>query len=263
MLRDRISRIAPGQSIEVKLTRSGTPQSFTVALSGVPDAVPDVLKPASIPSPPPPAADAPDTGRFTATLPGGEQEFWAYVPENYNPAHLYGLLVWLHPSGDTMEAATLRAWQPLCDERGLILVAPKAADINAWTADEAEFVHGVVEHMQATYKIDPARIALLGEAVGGAFAWHVGFKHRELFRGIAVVGAPLRSPPPDNDPDFPQQLLLVGATDNALRPQIEATVEILRTLKFPTAALTPAGEAAPPDTIAPQLARWLDALDRI
>jgi serine protease Do len=263
MLRDRIGRIAPGESVEVTFTRSGKPQSATITLAGVPDTLPVDLKPAVHPAARPPAADAPQTDRYTATLPGGEQEFWAYVPDGYLPNVPYGLLVWLHPAGDTMEAAMLRAWQALCNERGIILLAPKAADINSWTADEAEFVRGVVEHVQATYTIDPSRVAVLGDGVGGAFAWHVGFKHRELFRGIAVVGAPLRMPPPDNDPKLPQQLVVIGGAEDQLRPQLDTTIEVLRKLKFPTATLTPTGAGAPPQSIAPQLALWLDALDRI
>jgi serine protease Do len=262
MLRGRVGRLAPGQSVDLKFTRAGNPQSATVTLAGVPDTLPDDLKPVVHPAAPQPAADAPQTGRFTATLPGEEQEYWAYVPDDYNSASPYGLLVWLHPAGDTMEAAMLRAWQPLCNERGIILVAPKAADINSWTADEAEFVRGVVERMQATYAIDPSRVAVLGDGVGGAFAWHVGFKQRELFRGVAVVGAPLRRPPPDNDPKFPQQLVVIGSAEDRLRPQLDKTIEVLRKLKFPIAGLTPAEDASP-SAIAPQLALWLDSLDRI
>jgi len=261
-LRDRIGRLAPGDSVELKFIRAGAPQTASVTLAGVPDALPEQIKPELIPSAPQPAAEAPQTGRFTTTLPGEEQEYWAYVPDGYNAAHRYGLLVWLHPAGDTMEAAMLRAWQPLCNERGIILVAPKAADIQSWTAAEAEFVRGVVERMQETYAVDPARVAVLGEGQGGAFAWHAGFKQRELFRGLAVVGAPLRTPPPDNDPKFPQQLVVIASAEDQLRPQLDKTVEALRKLKFPTAALTPPEEAAPP-AISPQLALWLDTLDRI
>lgn len=262
-LRDRIGRIEPGQPVSLQVSHGEQLLSLTVTLSGIPNEVPLSAPPAAVPAPVAPAADAPPTGRFTSTLPGEQQEFWAYVPEGYNPDFAYGLLVWLHPSDDTQEAAMLRAWQAPCDQRGIILVAPKAADIGAWTPAESEFVRGVVEHIQGRYSIDRGRIAVCGAGNGGALAWQSAFKHRELYRGIAVVGAPLSRPPPDNDPDYPQQVLAACGAEDPLQPRVAASVELLQQMKFPAVLLeVPGGEVAPA-AIAERLAVWLDTLDRI
>jgi serine protease Do len=263
-LRDLIGRIEPGQSIQLHVLRDSQPQTTAVTLSDIPDTLPDRFPAASIPAPPdPPAEAAPQTGRMTASLPGNEQKFWAYVPDQYHAGFAYGLLVWLHPAGDTMEASMLRNWQQVCNERGVILVAPQAADINSWTAGEAEFVAGVVEHIRSQYSIDPARITVLGLGDGGKLAWHVAFKHRDLFRGIAVASAPLSERPPDNDPDFPQQILTICSQGDPQLPRVTESVDILRQLEFPAASITtPPAEGLPAEAI-DQITLWFDALDRI
>ena len=96
----------------------------------------------------------------------------------------------------------LKAWQTICDERGLILLAPKAKQISGWTPDEMEFIHDAVEEFQKKYAIDPTRVVLHAMGSSGGIAWATAFKHRSEFHGIAVVGAPLPAPPPDNEPDF-------------------------------------------------------------
>jgi serine protease Do len=157
----------------------------------------------------------------------------------------------------------LRAWQAHCDERGIILVAPKAANINAWSADETEFVRGVVDHIRSQYSVDPARIAVLGAAEGGKFAWLTAFKHRDLFRGIAIASAPLSQPPPDNDPDFPQQILALSSEGDPQHARIEASVQILQQLKFPAVLLTTPATDVSQEAGAERIALWLDTLDRI
>ena len=65
--------------------------------------------------------------------------------------------------------------QEQCDRRGIILAAPRAADLSGFSGGEAEFVKSLVEQMQREYAIDPARICIHGHAEGGLFAWNVGF----------------------------------------------------------------------------------------
>ncbi|GIS58724.1 MAG: hypothetical protein CM1200mP2_09490 [Planctomycetaceae bacterium] len=66
-------------------------------------------------APDPKPADLPKTGRFNQDLEGHDHSFWAYVPETYNPAHGYGLVVWIHPGSDTMEADIHDLWKPICE----------------------------------------------------------------------------------------------------------------------------------------------------
>lgn len=263
-LLNQVSRVLPGSSAELTYRRDGADQAATVTLGTLPESIPENLPTSNIPALAAPA-EMPRTGRFTDTLPGEEgTAYWAYVPQQYNPAHRYALLVWLHPAADTMEAAIMRLWQTECERRGIILVAPKAGDISGWTPGEAEGVRAVVEQMQSLYSIDPARIVVHGHAAGGEMAWLTAFKHRDLFRGILVSSSPLRQPPPDNDPDLRQQLHFVAGEKDALRPAIELTAQALRELKFPVTltSVPDAGEQYPEAAVG-QMVVWIDALDRI
>jgi serine protease Do len=205
------------------------------------------------------------TGRFTDKMPAHEHEFWAYVPEDYNPEFKYGLLVWLHPGGDTMEATVLKAWQTLCDERGIILVAPKAGQIAGWIPDETEFVKDTVDLFLEKYSIDRSRVVLHGYASGGAFAYTMAFKHRPLFKGISTVAAPLMSPPPDNEPDFRLQFHLLSGDNDPLHRGVVLTAKGLSELKYPVVQTTidGAGHKYPTGDPITEIALWIDALDRI
>ena len=263
-LRDQVSRVLPGETADVTYRRGGQETTVTITLGTLPESIPDSLATSNIPAP---NADGerPRTGRFSESLPGEERTaYWAYVPQQYNPQYGYTLLVWLHPAADTMEAAMMRLWQTECDRRGIILVAPKAADISGWTPGEAEAVRAVVEAMQAAYTIDPARIVVHGHAGGGQFAWFTAFKHRDLFRGIMVSSSPLRQPPPDNDPTQRQQLHLLRGETDALRAAIDQSAAGLRQLKFPV-TVTPVPEISEqyPDAAVQSMLLWIDALDRI
>lgn len=265
-LADLVSRRKPGDPLKLTWSHAGADSSAELTLASYPDAVPVELPSQAVPPPPEAAvADAPKTGRFTETLPAHEREFWAYVPEKYNPEATYGLVVWIHPAGDTMEAAIYKAWKSICDRRGLILLGPKAEKVSGWTPLEAEYVKDCVAWAREKYRIDPARITVHSDSSGGPLAWHLAFKHREVFRGVVMASQPLGSLPPENEPDFRQQFYLVCDKDDPLFPAVKQSVEILRRAKYPV-AFNPApvlSQKYLSDGDLEEIARWLDLLDRI
>ncbi len=268
---DLVSRVRPGEKAKVVFSRDGAEQPAEVELVSIPADIPPELRTSPIPAPPETdqAADdddeAPRTGRFTEELAEYEHGYWAYVPEGYNPAHQYGLVVWLHPGGDTMEAALIREWRGICEQRGIILLAPKAEKLGGWNLNESEFVKDLVTDFQEKYAIDPARICVHGYADSGNFAAHVTFKYRDLFRAVCIAGAPIRTRPPENDPDYKLQFLFVSGDKDAKHKLVEASVAALRKLKFPVSLIAITGgeqDYPPPETLR-EIARWLDSLDRI
>ncbi len=164
-----------------------------------------------------------------------------------------------------MEAAMLKNWQTFCDERGLILLAPKAAQVAGWIPDEAEFVKDAVELFLEKYSIDRSRVVLHGYASAGGFAYQVAFKHRALFKGLSTVAAPLTAPPPDNEPEFRLQFHLVCGDNDPLHRGVQVTVKGLRDMKYPVVATTMegAGHKYPTGDYLTEIAIWIDALDRI
>lgn len=265
-LLDLVSRQRPADKARLTIQNAGKNSEIDVTLGSLPARVPLDLRPAPMVAREKDLADKDlKTGRFSDKMPAHEHEFWAYVPEDYNPDFKYGLVVWLHPGGDTMEAAMLKNWQTLCDERGLILLAPKAGQIAGWIPDEIEFVKDTVEMFLEKYSIDRSRVILHGYGTGGGFAYQVAFKHRPLFKGITTVAAPLASPPPDNEPEFRLQFHLVSGDNDPLHRGVAASAKALREMKYPIVETTMegAGHKYPTGDYIIEIALWIDSLDRI
>jgi poly(3-hydroxybutyrate) depolymerase len=148
----------------------------------------------------------------------------------------------------------------------LILLAPKSADPSAWQRSELAFIRKALDDVLGRYNIDRKRIAVAGAQAGGSMAYLFAFGNRELAAGVIAIDAPV--PPgtqiPPTDPVQRQAFVLANAKKSATAAQVQASVEKLRALKYPV-TLKDLGEDPRPlsaDENA-ELARWLDALDRI
>jgi serine protease Do len=267
-LLDRVSRLRPGEKVILDVERDGRLRTVDVELNSIPEDIPETLA-AAVVSKPEKAAeengDKPKTGRFTAKLDGYDQEHWAYVPDDWSPDRTWSLLVWIHPTATTMEATVFNRWKSVCEHRGILLLAPRSKSGRNWTPNETEYVRDVVRNFSATYRIAADRIAIHGFDDGGVFAAQVAFEHRELFSGIILAGTGLREAPPENLPDFRQQLLFVSGANDPVKQLTTRTAEAIRGLKFPVTEITldDLGHEYPKDESIDQVARWLDALDRI
>jgi len=261
-----ISAERPDAEVSVTIVRGETEQTLTVKLGTVIDEIPLELLDSFIPPPDEKDIDKDlPKGLVTVPMEAHNHEYWAYIPEDYNPNYEYGLVVWIHPGGDTMEASIAQDWQRFCERRGLIMIGPKAAKLSGFNPNEAEFVKDAVEDIQSRYNIDSSRVALHSYDKSGAFAYHLAFKYREVFRAVAVVAEPLRRPPPDNDPEYRLQFLLVCGDKDPIHEQVEATSKGLKTRKFPVTFLSLAGRdhSYPPATTLEEISIWLDTLDRL
>lgn len=257
----RILRRSPGESLVLAVKRGEETLSITLKLAPWPATSPENIRPASIPANP--LADRPATGRISEKLPGSESSFWAFVPENYHPGIEWGLLIWLHPHGDGMEAETQRTWEAVSRERGLILLGPRADDVNAWNEDDGAAIEKMVEWLRGRYRIDPARVAVLGYETSTPFAARLAFRERDLVRSLILIRGGFRSPPPENDPNTPLHFALVPGSES----QRKALTEIhtaLKELQLPAVLYPDApkekGNFAP--DLVESLSAWLDALDR-
>ena len=279
-LLDMVGRARPGDTVKLTCQHDGKQVVLDVTLDHMPDTVVGELsaeviekgasatdakkEPADKP-----AADAPTgpakTGRFTDELAGHDHSYWAYIPENYNPAAAYGLMVWIHPGGDTMEAAMIKQWTSICERRGIILVGPKADQVARWMPGEAKFIEGLVAHIREKYTIDPQRIFLHSQGNGAQMACLLMTRQRETFRGLALAGAPFVGQVADNEPDFRQQFHFACGEDDKVLAAVKKTVEALRKLKFPVSLTTISGLGAkyPGEAEIDEIGRWADCLDRI
>ena len=264
-LRDALSRARPGEKAVLTFLRNGEPQTAEVELQKITAEIPADLPRSPIPLPAEKNEDSEKTGRLAETLETHAHDLWAFVPDDYNPDYQYALLVWIHPSRNTMEAEMLKRWKQICRERGVILLAPKAGTAETWTPNEIGFIKAAVESFVERYSIDPQRIVLHGFETGAALAQQLAFKERELFPALCLAGAPLAIQPPENRPDFPLQWDFVYGADDPQNGKIEASIEALEKMRYPVShrAVPGLGQDYPPEPAIEEVGRWIDALDRI
>jgi hypothetical protein len=132
----------------------------------------------------------------TGTIPDGQVDAQgrAYnlalsVPQTYQQAKAYGLVVCLHGAGFTGEAY-LERWQARLGE-DYVLACP-TAQMGAWfTRGAEELVLATIRSVQRRYHIDPDRIFLTGMSNGGIGAWVIGMHDAPLFAGIAPMASGL------------------------------------------------------------------------
>src|SRR5262249_40704640 len=129
----RLNTLPPGTEVKVDVQRKGADkkvETLTIKLAALPETIPDKLpeiattkraleplKPAGgqPKAQPKDAKDQPkdkpkeeekkddkkkpETGLLKRHNPGRDHEYWAYVPEKYDPNVSHALLLWLHPVG--------------------------------------------------------------------------------------------------------------------------------------------------------------------
>jgi len=268
----KLSDHQPEDEVEFEVRRGEETLRLKALLGRLPeDLPPDALPPARQPDqlqgepaaePDPP--EPPQAGPIQLKIPEFENNAWAYVPEDYDAAVRYGLVVWLHGPGGFDWNELLRRWKPHCDQADLILLAPKSADPDGWRPTEATLVRKMLDDVKSTYTLDPARIVVHGHQSGGKLAYLVGFRERDVVRAVAAVEAPVTGRPPQNDPVYRMAFYAAWAKKSRDADRLEAGVGGLRDRKYPVTVQTLGDEPRylNPDELS-ELVRWIDTLDRI
>ncbi|MFT5093199.1 MAG: serine protease Do, partial [Porticoccaceae bacterium] len=230
-LRDQLSRLRPKTEVQLEVLRGDKKSTVSTTLGLVPQNVPAEIS--AVVTADAEKVEEPKTGRFTGKVDGYEDEYWAFVPESYSPTQSYSLLVWLHPSNTTMEATMYREWKTICEQRGIILLAPKTSTRTGWTPNHAEYVRDVVADFREKYNVAASRTVVHGLGNGGEFAASVAFRFPELFRGIALASAALKTRPPEHTPEFQVQFHLIYGDRDPAGAFVQKTAVGLSRLKFP------------------------------
>ena len=260
--RERLAQYQPGESLAINIRRGQQTIEATVTLGAMPTDVPDDLPPAHPPVDP--TAQRPPVGVVDIQLPEEPNQCFAYVPDGYDPSIPHGVVVWLDAPGSLDKQQVIDLWKEHCTQRDLILLAPASVDPKRWQPTEIEVVRKMLDEFLSRYEIDDSRIVVHGYQGGGALAYRVAFAHRQVFRGIAAVDAPLPMPPPPNDPLFRLAVYSCASTKSALNRRIGQGVNRLRGAKYPVTAKAPEGTARYLNAgELTELARWIDTLDRI
>jgi serine protease Do len=254
-----------GQHVELEVRRGDETKKLQLELTALPEGIPGEL-PSAHGEIAPPEGDGQATGLVSISIPEVANTCFAYVPETYNAKVSHGVVLWLHASGGYKEDELVESWKAHCAKHEMILLAPKSADVLKWQRTELEFIRKTLDDVLGKYNVDRKRIVVAGQEGGGAMAYLFAFANRELTQGVVAIAASLPSGTsiPPNDPVMRQAFFITSAKKSSAAAQVQATIEQLRAAKYPV-TVKDVGESSRPLTAEEhaELARWMDALDRI
>jgi serine protease Do len=289
-----LSQLLPGEEITLEVVRAskGKAESKTErvtlvlgALTGedkgggawVPEHLPQpasykqALAPLEVPAgkprpPQPPAPPKGQTGLVLHKTPEG-RAYYVYVPENYDPQIAHAPVFWLHPPREGKPSKLEEfadTWDTYCADYHLLLLCPVTNNEAGWNPGDLDYLLDVYRDAQGRYTLDGQRVVAHGLGVGGQMALYLGFHARDLVRGVAACGAVV-STVPENLPTQRLAFFLVAGGRDPLLPAITESREKLRRRGYPVVYReAPALGRQYPDTdILDELARWIDALDRL
>ena len=129
----------------------------------------------------------PPTGSLhhTILIEGEAKSYALYVPDDYDPAAAYPLIVCLHGASFTGDAY-LDRWAPRLGKRAL-LVCPTMGGGAWWSPQGETLVTAAVDEVTAHYHIDPNRIFLTGMSNGGIGAYLIGIFHADRYAAISPM----------------------------------------------------------------------------
>jgi serine protease Do len=206
----------------------------------------------------------PTLGRNKTEMQAFDKSFMTYVPDDFHPDHSYGLVVFLHPTGDTMEAELLKAWKSSCQHRGLILLAPESQKTTPWDTGDGEFIMSAIEFVKQTYHVDPDRIVLHAYGDSSALAWNLSQKAEGTFAGLILGSMSSRMSFKALEEGTPSQVLFLKPDDPAAAEKVDRHAHEMWEVGYPVdviASQCPENEY-PADAVIEQVGSWVDALDR-
>jgi polyhydroxybutyrate depolymerase len=136
---------------------------------------------------------------------GQQREYLLYVPRSYDRARPTPLVISLHGAGGwPVQQMKLSRWNRLADAQGFIVVYPAGArgvGPRVWHVDpelgptkDVRFISELIDTLEASYNIDPARIYANGISNGGgmSFVLSCTLSHRIAAVGMVAAAQTLR-----------------------------------------------------------------------
>ncbi|MBX3424012.1 MAG: PDZ domain-containing protein [Pirellulaceae bacterium] len=172
-----------------------------------------------------------------------------------------GCLILFGQPGETDSERLKSQWEEFAKNYGWIVVAPAAADPQAWSRDEIELAARLLARLEQEYVLDSRRTVIGGIGVGGQLAIMAGMMHSQRVAGVFTLGTALRSFAP-RQPGAPLQTMdFLFVSDKPLDPLVER----LNRLGYVThAVVAPDIDTSKWNTVPfATLARWLESLGQL
>jgi phospholipase/carboxylesterase len=138
---------------------------------------PDPSASAAAPTP------SPRASLVRVSVGGHHGGFALYVPEQYDEARTWPVIVALH-GGSGNGRDFLWTWVREAKRRGYVLIAPTAVGAT-WGEVDAFGLLEILAWTRARYRIAEDRVLLTGLSDGGTFTLVYGLAHRDAFRALA------------------------------------------------------------------------------
>jgi predicted peptidase len=133
-----------------------------------------------------------DTG-FSRTV---EVHYLMYLPGDYgrDPHAQWPLIIFLHGAserGDDPSVITrysIPAFLTNTLDFPFVVVSPQSP-LDNWWSNQADVLNALLDQIQATYVIDPKRISLTGQSMGGYGTWALALKYPARFAALVPVAS--------------------------------------------------------------------------
>ena len=267
-MEDRLADHQSEDKVILGVRRGDAKRNVELVLGALPESIPDEGLPPSASdkagAEKPAEGKQPRVGTFSIKVTGLSNEVWAYVPQGYRPGVPHGLVLWFHGAEGVKEKEFLARWKPFCDQKNLIVLVPKAADPTQWQGQELVLIPGLLAHFTSGYTLDLARTAVCGQGKGIGMAYAAAMRHPKAVRGTALVAGGLPPWTRETDPAHPLAFYVAGVDKGEAAEASQQVIGQLRQHKYPVTArnLGPKPRDLTAEELA-ELARWVDALDRL
>jgi polyhydroxybutyrate depolymerase len=204
---------------------------------------------------PSPSSDTPPVmpASGTGTVELGGRPVTVHVPDSYDPARPAPLVVALHGyTSDAKELETYLRLTPESDRRGFVYAYPEGSTDDRgdrfWNAtdaccafsspepDDSRYLGELISTIQGSYRIDRARVYLIGHSNGGFMAFRMACDHADQITAIVSLNGASWNDAARCRPSEPVSLLAIhsstdetvafdgGVIDGAAYPSAATTV---------------------------------------
>lgn len=161
-----------------------------------------------------------------------ERDAYLFVPESVNPKNPSPLVVTLHGANAWGRGGT-KPFIDLAEEAGVILASPSSEDrtwdvIHGGFGPDVAFVDRTLEFVFERYRIDEARLGVLGFSDGATYALSLGITNGDLFShviamspGFMAPGEPHGKPPIFISHGIGDNVLPIDRTSRAIVPELK------------------------------------------